>query len=190
MTTHNATKGIGLKAPVNSLEPEHPLVTRWRSSLKDTALGRTSTSVQPQTRGSSHPIFQPRPRKGSWTATPWGFTSLKITNATLPRCTVGQQLAVNSTDTFLSQSHVPSSYDSYFLWRLSPTPRTEFSLLRTPPGTHCDTLHTAELGARLVGWQGEDHRSGSLFPFDSCCIASQHLLSSLTKPCLHPADFS
>lgn len=43
MAKPNARKGGGLRPRVSSLEPEHPLVTRWKSSLKDTSLGSTSS---------------------------------------------------------------------------------------------------------------------------------------------------
>lgn len=43
MTKHSAREGRGLGPRVNSLEPGHPLVTRWKCSLKDTSLESASS---------------------------------------------------------------------------------------------------------------------------------------------------
>lgn len=43
MTEPSAREGTGLSPRVNSLEMKHPLVTRWKSSLKDTSAGSASS---------------------------------------------------------------------------------------------------------------------------------------------------
>lgn len=80
MTKHSARGGTGLSLGVNSLETAHPLVTRWKSSLKDTSLGSASSQgpgqllkrtvtqrpaplPSPKPRGLLHPIPQLYPRK-------------------------------------------------------------------------------------------------------------------------------
>lgn len=59
MTKPDAREGRGLRPRVISREPEHPLVTRWKSSLKDTSLG--STSSQGPGRGAANKDSHSRP---------------------------------------------------------------------------------------------------------------------------------
>lgn len=110
MTKLYAREGTGLSPGVSSLETEHPLVTRWKSSLKDNSLGGTSSqgpgqaaakedshtavspSAQPQAQGApASPFTSPAPGEAAWLSFPLGFTSLGKSNATLLHCAVGQR---------------------------------------------------------------------------------------------------
>ena len=132
MTKHSARGGTGLSLGVNSLETAHPLVTRWKSSLKDTSLGSASSqgpgqllkrtvteaspSAQPQTQGAPppHPPALPQERllcyHFSWASTPLG-RAVQLSHTVL----WARSLVANSTNTSMSPYYVPSLYYSYFL---------------------------------------------------------------------------
>ena len=90
-------------------EMKHPLVTGWKSSLKDASAGRASSQgpgqaaaeevghtaasppAQPQAAGgSSHPIHGPGPRRGLLATISPGLHVPWESNPTLPHCTMGQ----------------------------------------------------------------------------------------------------
>ena len=200
MTQPSAREGTGLSPRVNSLEMKHPLVTRWKSSLKDTSAGSASsqgpgqaaaeevghtaasTPARPQSSGgSSHPIHGPGPRRGFLATISLG---LHLPWESSPPWARG--LAVNSTNTFLSPNHVPSLYSSYFLRLFSSHSLDRSILIQNPSWNLTRCLHMAELNKCLTKLQCEQHSTGS--PFLSCFLLSR--LSAVTfEPYQPPFHF-
>lgn len=182
MTQHSAREGTGLSPRVNSLEMKHPLVTRWKSSLKDTSAGSASSqgpgqaaaeedghtaaspSAQPQALGgSSHPITDPVPGEASCLPFPLGFISLGKAVQHSHTAPWARGLAVNSTNTFLSPYHVPSLYSSYFLRLFSSHSLDRSILIQSPSWNLTRCLHRAELNKCSTKVRREQLSPGSSF---------------------------
>lgn len=176
-------------------EMKHPLVTGWKSSLKDASAGRASSQgpgqaaaeevghtaasppAQPQAAGgSSHPIHGPGPRRGLLATISLGLHVPWESNPTLPHCTMGQGPCSQFHKYFLSPNHVPSLYSSYFLRLFSSHSLDRSILIQNPSWNLTRCLHMAELNKCLTKLQCEQHSTGS--PFLSCFLLSR--LSAVT----------